>query len=286
VLANGLRFEAALLVDAGRLDEGRQLLDEAVSHWEKGSAGALPHRTNRFHLDRARLELRDGRAEAARTALGRIVAPAGLAAGAFHPELVERDVLLSEALHESGEAARALAIADSALRSARARTQRGGYHALEAAAELQWATASMASGRPADAVAGVEAALRWFEAEDAPSSPQRRRGGAAPHPRRRCAACRCHCRSGTLASAPINAVRLVPDLRQATRQQPSCQGHRCHRAGGGNRPPSLARDRWIAGQRYGVPDHSAGRCVADADLVLVDATLTHNRRSASRPLQL
>ncbi len=96
VLGAGLCLEGAILGALGMRAQARTLLDEGEAAMRRCADGALrPWRLNRLRLERARLDLAEGRVQDARAQLAQVVAPDAADAAGVEPwpECAERDVL-------------------------------------------------------------------------------------------------------------------------------------------------------------------------------------------------
>jgi serine/threonine-protein kinase len=172
VLAQVLRTLASIVAARGRHAEARQLFAEAAQAWGKGTGAALhPSRNNRFLLDEARLDLALHEPPRAIERLQRVVAPLSAATLPLRNEEVERDILLSRAHLQAGDAARALALARGAQEQIITSPARGQFPALEAEASVQLAHAQLASGDATNARAYAERALALRRELSHPSSP-------------------------------------------------------------------------------------------------------------------
>jgi serine/threonine-protein kinase len=172
VLGQVLRTLASIATARGRYTEARSLFAEATQAWSKGTGATLhPSRTNRFLLDEARLDLAMRESARAVERLSRIVEPLNAAALPLRNEEVERDILLSRASLQTGDAACALALARGAQEQIVTSRARALFPALEADASIQLAQAQLANGDSANARAYAERALALRRVIGHPSSP-------------------------------------------------------------------------------------------------------------------
>jgi len=180
VLGPGLALQAVVLVALGRTAAARELLAEGLDIVRRGADGAYrPWRYNRWHLDRARLELADGRAGEALAALAEVVAWPETEVPAPHPELVEHNTLAALAHALAGDAAAAERHALAATDALPALQSHGRQPGLEAEAWLALGLALRASGRHADALPALRESVALRRAFDVPLGAWRRAAEAA-----------------------------------------------------------------------------------------------------------
>jgi serine/threonine-protein kinase len=172
VLAQVLRTLAAIKTARGRHEEARTLFAEAAAAWTKGTGTTLhPSRSNRFVLDEARLDVAMREPARAIERLQRVVAPQNAAALPLRNDEVERDILLSRAHMQAGDAGQALTLARAAQTQVATSPARALFPALDADASLQLAQALLATGDFARARGHAERALQLQRELSHPSSP-------------------------------------------------------------------------------------------------------------------
>jgi tetratricopeptide (TPR) repeat protein len=172
VLGHVLRTLASIETARGRYAEARALFAEASVAWLRGTgAGLHPSRNNRFLLDEARLDLATGDPATAIDRLKRVTAPPNAAALQLRNEETERDILLSAASLQAGNAQDALTLARNAHTAVLTSSAREAFPALEADASIQLARALLANRRPEESRTYAERALTLRRGLGDPMSP-------------------------------------------------------------------------------------------------------------------
>ena len=172
-LARTLLLHAAPLIALGRYDAAARDLDEAWQlHLATSGGAADPAGGNRFRLERARLHLARGDANAAENELQGVVAPRDAAAWPLQPDAVHGQLLLSQVRLQQQRPADAEALAAQALAQVERSPLRERFVALEAEALLRVGQARQRDGRAAVARAPLERALALYTANEAAVSPR------------------------------------------------------------------------------------------------------------------
>ena len=180
LLGNSLGLQAAVLVALRRTAAARVLLAEGLDIVRRGADGAFhPWRYNRWHLERARLELTEGHANAALAALADVVAWPENELPAPQPELIERDTLAACAHRLAGSPDAAERHALAATGALPALHAHGRQPGLEAEAWLALGLARGAAGRHADALPALREAVALRRAFDQPDGAWRAQAEAA-----------------------------------------------------------------------------------------------------------
>ncbi len=160
VLGATLRTQAMLWTALGRYQEARDMIKEAVDIWLRASGGAvLPWRFNRFVLDEARLDLAEGKPDAALRCLERFTPWPDSESPPPRPDEVERDTLAALAHLQRGDLTVALQTALAAVNAMALVAVRGRQPGLEADAALVQGIALLADDQPNAARAPLERAL-------------------------------------------------------------------------------------------------------------------------------
>jgi serine/threonine-protein kinase len=160
ILAAALRTHAALCTALGRYSEARQLVQEALEMLQHASGGAmLPWRFNRLVLDEARLDLAEGRPDAALSTLARFTPWPDSESPPPRPDDVERDTLAALAHMQRGDVSTAMRHAQLAGEAMVQVSARGRQPGLEAEALLVRGKALLDAGEPAAACTPLERAV-------------------------------------------------------------------------------------------------------------------------------
>jgi serine/threonine-protein kinase len=162
-LSRSLLLQAQALTALGRYDASAAAVDEATDIWQRrGSDAVRPATWNRYHLERARLLVARGRAEAALQALGQMAAPGPQAADRI--DHARAQLLRGQAWLQQRQWGDAEGAAASALQALDGTGLRPRLPVLEADAHLLLGRALHGAGRTAQARGALEAALALRQA--------------------------------------------------------------------------------------------------------------------------
>ncbi|MFO1302939.1 MAG: protein kinase [Burkholderiales bacterium] len=170
VRANALRLQAMVLVEYGRADEARVLVQEADRILQ--ASPLRPWRFNRLVLDAARVELASGKPDAALRALQRYAPWPESETPPPSPDVVERETMTARAHLALGDASAARHHAQAAVDAAAKVASRGRQPGLEADAALVHGMTLLAQGEADAGRASVARALAIRREFDDPASPR------------------------------------------------------------------------------------------------------------------
>lgn len=171
VLAAALFRRGELLLEMGRYEEARALLDEAAeTHRRAMGPGLRPIGQHRFELGRARLRLATGETAQALELL-RALAEVDTSGTRVPIERVRTQALLAAAHLQRDDLPAAEAAAHAAVAAIEASDLRPYYTGLEAEALLRYGQVLLRGGRAREARGALERAAALRAASDHPSSP-------------------------------------------------------------------------------------------------------------------